>query len=153
METKDIYYVAGILEGEGHFSIANGTNPRIFLKMTDYDIVDKIRQYINPNISIGSAIREIGNKRIYTVAFNGHHAIGWMMMLYPLMSARRKEQIGNILTVWKQAKSHNGFTTATGKALIRAIARKHFIPEYEAHLRLNSGKFVTGSDGKTYIGF
>lgn len=151
MDIKDIYYVAGILEGEGCFSYYNA--PRIFLKMTDFDVVNKVKSIMNVNVSIGSSIREIGNKRVYVLAVNSYHAIGWMMTLYPIMSARRKEQIKQVLSEWKNAKSHNGFTTATGKALIRAIARKHAVPQHKAKSWLNNGKFITNLEGKTYIGF
>jgi hypothetical protein len=150
MDIKDIYWVSGILEGEGHFGYYNA--PRIHLKMTDRDVVEKVKLIMNVNVSIGEQSRS-GWKTCYILAVNSHQAIGWMMTLYPLMSARRKEQIKEVLSNWRNAKSHNGFTIATGKALIRAIARKHAIPQHEAKRGLYSGKYVTDlSTNRTYIG-
>jgi hypothetical protein len=150
MDIKDIYYVAGILEGEGCFSYYNA--PRIFLKMTDRDVIEKVKFIMNVNVSIGEQNRN-GWKTACVLAINSHQAIGWMMTLYPLMSARRKEQIKQVLSTWRNSKGYNGFTIATGKALIRAIARKHAIPQHKAKNWLNSGKYVTDSvTGRTYIG-
>ena len=150
MDIKDIYYVAGILEGEGCFNYYNA--PRIFLKMTDKDVVKRVMLIMNVDVSIGEQNRN-GWKTAYILAVNSHYAVGWMMTLYPIMSARRKEQIKQVLSKWRNANAHNGFTTATGKALVRAIARKHAITQHEAKKRLYSGKYVTDSDtGRTYIG-
>jgi len=144
---EDIYWVAGILEGEGCFNYYNA--PRIFLKMTDYDVVDRVSQIMKARTTIKKQDKN-GWKTCYILAINSHVAVGWMMTLYSLMSARRKEQIRDVLSSWRNAESHNGFTRATGKALIRAIARKHAIPLHQAKMRV--GKCVTGSDGRTYIG-
>lgn len=147
MDIKDIYYVVGILEGEGCFNYYNA--PRIFLKMTDKDVIMKVKSIMNVDVSIGEQNRN-GWKTAYILAVNSHHAIGWMMTLYPLMSARRKEQIRKVLTAWKQAKGYNGFTITTGEKLVSMIARKHGISMHEARRRRN--EFITDSTGRTYIG-
>jgi hypothetical protein len=153
---EDIYWIHALFEGEGCFTMSNssGSNPRIFLKMTNGDTVARARDMINPKMHISSHIREKGHRRIYVVAFNSHYAVGWMMILYchPYTSARKKEQIRNILSEWKNANAHNGFSTAKGEKLVRAIARKHMISQSEARNRLYGGKYVTDSDGRTYIG-
>lgn len=149
MKLTDIYYVAGILEGEGCFNYYNA--PRIFLKMTDRDVVEKIRSIMNINIYIGEKNKN-GWKTAYILAVNSHHAIGWMMTLFPLMSIRRREQIREVLFKWRNAKGYNGFTITTGEKLISMIARKHSISANEARRRLYDGEFTIDSTGRTYIG-
>jgi len=149
IKSTDIYYVAGILEGEGNFNYYSA--PRIFLKMTDYDVVSKVKLIMNVDVNIGEQNRN-GWKTAYILAVNSHYAVSWMMTLYPLMSARRKEQIKQVLSKWRNAKGYNGFTITTGEKLISMIARKHSITMGNARIRLRDGEFVTDSTGQTYIG-
>ena len=93
---KDIAWLAGILEGEGHFGSTNsGNSPGIWVGMTDLDIIEKIRSIIDPSrsISISKDRRKETYKDMYRLNFSGQRAIGWMMTIYPLMSVRRKESI------------------------------------------------------------
>jgi hypothetical protein len=150
MDIKNIYWIAGILEGEGCFNYYNA--PRIFLKMTDKDTVERARNITGADAVVREQDR-IGLKRSYILAINSHYAVGWMMTLYSIMSARRKEQIKQVLSEWRNAKAHNGFTIATGEALITAIARKYMVPRHKAKIMVRSGRFPTGADGRTYIGF
>ncbi len=154
MNIKDIYYVAGLLEGEGHFGPSSSDSyPRISLTMTDEDIVIKVRDIMNLKALIYKGNRNpLEWKDQYILRINSHYAVGWMMTLYPLMSARRKEQIRNTLSNWRKSKSHNGVTTLTGKDLIRFIAKKHEISWHEAKQRLSDGRYVRDSEGRIYTG-
>jgi len=151
MEIKDIYYIAGLLDGEGCFGGRAVNLARITLSMTDYDTVLRAKDIIGAKVSI-STVKVPGKKDRYTFQINGHLAIGWMMIMYshPYISARRKERIKQILSNWRNARTYNGFTTATGQTLVAMIARKHGISMYEAR-RIRSG-FATDSTGRTYIG-
>lgn len=151
---KDIYWLAGILDGEGCFSLDHGKFPIISLAMTDEDIVVRVRNMINPKVHISSRV-PLSYKRMYIVRFFNYYSIGWMMTLYPLLSLRRKKQIRDILSVWrnrKTTKNQSGLTLATGRILVNTIAKKHGISQYEATRRLHDGEFTTDSTGQTYIG-
>jgi hypothetical protein len=101
---KDIYWLAGLLEGEGSFGIlSNGSNPVIYLQMNDYDIVFKVRSLMCKHYAIGIRSRQPNDSYVYRV--HGNIAIQWMMTLYPLMGKRRKEKITEILNLWK---NHRG---------------------------------------------
>lgn len=97
---KDIYWLAGLLEGEGHFAFYD--SPRIQLTMTDEDVVAKARIIIKTDnkISIYKP-RQGQNKPSYKITISGITAISWMMTLYPLMGRRRKETIRNVIKEWK----------------------------------------------------
>lgn len=94
---SDIYYVAGLVEGEGCFGINNLTP---FIKVAMYD------EY---PISILSRIwdthyydyYDTHNNKIYSIQLFGIKAAQWMMTLYILLCPRRQLKIKEALTVWK----------------------------------------------------
>ena len=102
--TKQIAWVAGILEGEGSFGLTNNSRcPCIWLGMSDVDVVRGVRNIIDPSINISGVNdgRLPHYKKQYRITVNGIRAIQWMMTIYPLMSRRRKEKIKELLSVWK----------------------------------------------------
>lgn len=93
---NDLMWLAGLLEGEASFckSPPSRTNcPRIYLEMTDFDVMDRVRiifkrnklQYLKP--------RQVHHKISYKICIQGKLAVLWMKKLYPHMMKRRKEQI------------------------------------------------------------
>src|ERR1051325_8300115 len=96
-ETKDIYWLAGLLEGEGSF-IADGRFPKIALKMNDRDVVQRAQELLRPKPyrANGNAIKYYEDKtaipirKYWFASISGRRAVGWMLTLYPLMGERRK---------------------------------------------------------------
>ena len=104
-----IRWVAGILEGEGTFSIVGHGSPVVKLKMTDLDIIERVRSIVDPK-RLYSITRTEGDKTrkpSYTITLNGTRAIQWMMTIYPLMGLRRKSRIRELLHLWKSQKRKN----------------------------------------------
>ena len=101
---EDLYWLAGLLEGEGCFYWAKNNSPLISLAMTDLDIVEKVRDIIHPNGSIGRVERTEKHKVIYRFKTYGGNSIEWMKLLYPLMGIRRREKISQILDLWNNRK-------------------------------------------------
>jgi hypothetical protein len=106
LETKNIYWLAGILEGEGTFSVKQSLSgkftPRITIEMSDSDVIDKVKLLMSPATSIGVRKRgESTYKIMYSFSVYGVIAIEWMMTLYPLMSIRRKAKISEVIGIWK----------------------------------------------------
>ena len=97
--TKDVFYMAGLLEGEGCFMYKSGC-PSIQLSMTDKDIVERGAKIFGVEAHTPYK-RDDGHKWVYTCLATGTTAIGWMMMVYSLMGERRKSKIKNILDQWK----------------------------------------------------
>lgn len=95
-KTRDIYWLAGLLEGEGCFSSTKGY-PSIMVKMVDRDVVERAHKILRPvEFRIdGNEVKGYGpyddvRQRQYVAKIVGRRAVGWMMTLYPLMGRRRQ---------------------------------------------------------------
>lgn len=100
---KDIAWLAGILEGEASFGLTNNKkNPCIWIGMSDSDVIEKVKNLIDPSksIHVHEDKRKEGYKSIFKLTFNGTRAVSWMMTIYPLMSIRRKAKIREVLHTW-----------------------------------------------------
>jgi hypothetical protein len=100
----EISWLAGLLEGEGCFGFTNsGRTPSIWLSMTDIDVVEKVRNLVDPSrsINITDDKRKENYKTMYRLTLNGTRAIQWLMTIYSLMGVRRKAKIRELLDVWK----------------------------------------------------
>lgn len=102
-----VYWVAGILEGEGYFGFHSNQNNsgsvRLTLNMTDKDVMEKARDVLAPTATLRES--HDGNpkhKPNYVLSINGGKAAGWMMTLYPLLGSRRRQQILESLTAWRE---------------------------------------------------
>lgn len=95
MEGKYLYWLAGILEGEGSFLPGPPSNPnvpRISVMMTDEDVIGEIaglfgrkyHKYVPSNSN---------HKPCFVVLLTGRKAIDLMTKLKPLMGKRRQAQI------------------------------------------------------------
>ena len=104
---KNLYWMAGILEGEGSFVIDNRyLSPRITVAMTDRDIIEKFAFFIGTNVNSKKTLNAqfLNSKKVYIANINGKKAAAWMMTFYTLMGERRRERIKNILSTWKSKR-------------------------------------------------
>lgn len=119
---KDIYWLAGLLEGEGCFttnSSAAHYRPVIKLKMDDADVVEKALHILKPHAyrKNGNEIkkysreqesRSFGRGSYYHATIGGRRAAGWMMTLYTLMGERRQARIRQLLSDWHVGAKSEG---------------------------------------------
>lgn len=118
----EIYWLAGVLEGEAHFSMGeNGCMPRISLSMTDMDVVIRVAEITGAENVRKKKTRN--TKQQYQVRITGQKSIQWMMTMYLLMGDRRKEKIRQIIEKWKndKRKVKNYFrplATSTGDSIV-----------------------------------
>jgi len=107
MDVLSLYWLAGILEGEGSFMKgppSRSYSPIIHVEMTDEDVVAKIAELL------GSSYRKARNrnpgvwKQSYVLRVNGAKAVEIMKLLYPLMGKRRKTQIDAGLACYRQVR-------------------------------------------------
>ena len=99
---SDIHWLAGLLEGEGHFSMETSNYkyhyPRIKLKMTDKDVVDRAGRLLGKTTKpVSRTGVPAHHKDQWVVDMAGKKAAVWMMTLYSLMGERRKAKIKSIL--------------------------------------------------------
>lgn len=105
MEETKLYWLAGILEGEGSFmkpSPSSKNAPTISLQMTDEDVVRRVYDVVGRGsfYKCGN-IRNIKWKPTYKFVLKGEGAVNLMRTLYPLMGNRRQQQIDNALNFSK----------------------------------------------------
>lgn len=109
---KEIVWLAGLLEGEGSFSLINNVTPAIRLGMTDKDVVEHAAKILGTELNRPTPGRLVQHKTMYDCAIFSFKAIGWMMTLYSFLGNRRREKISNIIYEWKNynysAKGKNG---------------------------------------------
>lgn len=110
--TKDICWLAGLLEGEGCFTADHG-NPRVFVKMNDEDVMSRALRIMKPTQFRvnGNSVRQftdksrLGSKQpFFVAAIYGGRAAGWMMTVYSFMGLRRQARIREILIKWQADK-------------------------------------------------
>ena len=138
MKIKNIYWIAGLLEGEGCFYLS-GTTPSISIQMTDQDTIEKFGDLTKcaNGLYITRDSRE--NRQVtYRLQFGGSLALQWMFTLYSLMSLRRKAKIREILQVVMNKPAHGtGLWSDPKKSLIRSFRKLGFTLE-EATQKVNS---------------
>jgi hypothetical protein len=103
IETKELRWAAGFLEGSGSFSFKSS----LALTGTQADKwpLDRLREMF------GGTIKAAGkpvNKQVLSWYLHGHRAAAVMMTLYCLMSPRRQEQIRSALAIWKPLRLPHG---------------------------------------------
>lgn len=125
---RDIIWLAGLLEGEGCFSL-NEKTPTITLCMTDKDIVEKVAKIFKRQMTVDlREKRSGGNKNAYITRICAADAVGWMLTLYSLLGIRRQSKIREILDEWKQ---------------IPLLRRQNYCSIHNIHLDSSNG-YVTG---------
>src|SRR6266566_3562043 len=83
---KDVYWLAGFLEGEGSFpSRAPFANTaRIAVDTTDRDVAERAASLLGGRVCVRAPNNRTHYRPVYIVRVGRAQAIGWMMTLYPL---------------------------------------------------------------------
>ncbi len=107
IDTKDIIWLAGLLEGEGCFNMSGSRNgsARISLNMTDKDVVERAASIMKAPLRIRP--KRENRKQVFSTELFSNRAAAWMMTLYPLMGMRRKQAIEDTLSIWKNQRFKN----------------------------------------------
>lgn len=102
--SEDLAWLAGLLEGEGHFTIHGSSHtsrwprPKLTLGMTDEDIVIRAAQLMGTNkYSIRSEPRR---RDFFRVTVTGERCAQVMRDILPYMGQRRAQKIMTILADW-----------------------------------------------------
>lgn len=112
LEEKDIYYLAGIIEGEGCFSVFSGKRGggrRLRVEMTDYDIIFRLQQ-ISEMGKITGPYNRIGNhgqewKPIWHWSVNKKTDLARLLLaIYPVMGERRQKELARLVETLGRAK-------------------------------------------------
>ena len=100
-----VLWLAALYDGEGSFGAGRAQALRLALRMTDRDTVERAYRFTGAESKLfttTAARRE--HKEAYGFVLGGPLAAGWMMILYPVLSARRQAKIRTVLAVWRSRK-------------------------------------------------
>lgn len=95
-DSKDLYWLAGLLEGEGSFmkpSPSAPNNPRISIQSKDKDIAVRVAGVFGVTYFAVDKRQNPNWNDTYKVIVAGTNAVKLMQVLYPLMGERRRLQI------------------------------------------------------------
>lgn len=111
---RQVEWIAGFLEGEGHFcfqrnSARRGGCPVITADQVQRFPLDKIQLYLGGRV-YWRPERKASNG-IHVWYIRGKLAASVMMTVYSLMSPRRKGQIADSLEPWRKLATYNGNKT------------------------------------------
>jgi hypothetical protein len=124
LTTEDLYWVAGMLEGEGSFIITNGALV-ISMGTTDEDIAKRVAKILGAYINGPYQDKRFpNNKPVFKLAVRRHEAHGWMMTLFSLMSKRRQAKIKELLLKY-YAKPTKPFSQEHKDRLAASIRKFH----------------------------
>ena len=96
LDSKDLYWLAGYLEGEGCFlrpSPSTPTIPKIMAVSTDRDVIERVGRFFGVSYIFHKKPSKSHWKDSYRVASTGKNAVKIMASIYPIMGKRRQEQI------------------------------------------------------------
>ena len=149
MNRNDLYWLAGLVEGEGSFmapSPSAPNQPKISVSMTDKDVVKRVAKLFGTVVTPLRMARSHW-RPAYLTRCTSRRAAGMMWMLYPLMGTRRKAQIRWAVRYYKPPALPIVTCTQQGcarKHRARGLCGSHY------ELRRRRGDFRgTGVNGST----
>lgn len=92
LQEKELYWLAGLLEGEGYFQTKKKTSPLIALEMTDEDIMKRVCSLIGTSYC-KPKVRKPTHKQSFKTTLKGAKAIDLMKQILPIMGERRAQRI------------------------------------------------------------
>lgn len=94
LSIRNIYWIAGFLEGEGSFGLVDKKYPLISAGQKQKYPLEKLKILLRHG--------HITKGDIWRYGLSHFRAIGVMMTIYNLMSPKRQEQIKKVILRWKQ---------------------------------------------------
>lgn len=101
INTLDIAWLGGLLEGEGCFQDERGS-PSITLATTDRDVMLRAARLMGVEAQATYMPgRKATYRPVHSCKAHGTRAIAWMMTLFPFFGERRQERVRGIIERWK----------------------------------------------------
>lgn len=134
MNDRDLYWLAGWLEGEGSFFVTKGgTSVAIQAFSTDKDVIERVVvlmqcgiYYIKPRLHVAGGW---DSKEGWRANLEAQPAVDLMKKLQPLMCARRAEKIAEVLQAWDNRPNRpveKACACGCGRTFIAGPRRVHF---------------------------
>src|SRR5688572_19663436 len=107
-----LYWLAGLLEGEGSFSVTkpNGkiqAYPDIGVRMIDEDVIARVATFLDMSYSVIKP-KYSNWLPVFFTHLRGSNAYNLARVIYPMMSKRRQEQIDKMLQNYRYVPNQKG---------------------------------------------
>lgn len=111
MNTNELYWIAGIFEGEGCLSIAtanrkSGGSISVYVGMTDKDVIDRLDS-IYPGKRYERKHQGKKWKTLYLWQLNGKDAYAFIKTIYPILGERRKARADELIALWESPDANH----------------------------------------------
>lgn len=105
LEEKELYWLAGLLEGEAYFAPqTNKSYTKIVLQMTDEDIIYKVSKIFEVSY-FKCKKRETHHKDSFVTTLRGKKALNLLQQINPIMSNRRQAKIQECIEAYQDNSS------------------------------------------------
>lgn len=142
MDDADLYWLAGLLEGEGTFlagSPSSPTVPLIRVQMTDADIVERVAALIGRRVQCHRPRKE-WYKSSTSTTIKGAGAVHFMRLLCPVRGERRQGQVDLALARphhdrvrWVRRDLRCSEPGCVHPALTRGLCKQHYGSWWKSH--------------------
>lgn len=106
---EQVTWAAGLIEGEGCFTLHSKNHPYFLLDMCDKDVLERFKE-VFPYTNLRGPYfhkKRPENKPRYRVDAFGPKAYAIMVAVYPFLHSRRKAKIEELLVLYKQFPDDN----------------------------------------------
>ena len=99
---EQICWAAGLIEGEGCFTLHSKNHPYFLLDLTDEDTIDKLKEIFPFTTKRGpyENKKNTTNKPRWRIDAFGPLAYALMVQVYPFLQSRRKAKIEELIKIW-----------------------------------------------------
>ena len=111
MRLHELTWLAGLIEGEGCFTVnRSGTRvyPRLIVHMTDFDTIRRAAQLMGVPETLLKIRRPHGHQPTLGFELSGRIAMRWAMVLYPWLGDRRRTKIAELWRLWRDTSRMPG---------------------------------------------
>ena len=109
----EIAWLAGLLEGEGSFTLRRTgkgkyNTPAIDISLTDKDVLTRAAHLLGTQPSRAYKFKNSKehHKPHYACRLAGRRAVGWMMTLFSFLGERRRQRIMGVVVEWRDKGRH-----------------------------------------------
>jgi hypothetical protein len=104
LANRDIFWLAGLFEGEGTAGFGSGRARtfRLRIRMTDRDIIERVAHIWGVRVCGPYFSKtKLHYLPVWSVNIGGREGVAWGMMLLPLMGKRRAAKLEELIRIWK----------------------------------------------------
>lgn len=146
VDNASLHWLAGWLEGEGSFmrgAPSYPNNARICAVTKDEDTAKRVAELVQRKVYVQAPPTNPKHSQMYRIVIAGKPARELMRILYPLMSARRKEQIESAVSSYvPPTKPSGGALLSYNEADFARELLEEGLPKAEVARRLGVSRHV-----------